>query len=158
MNTYTYPSYFEQINRTYFRGSDSSIVITGTMGLGLSKVLINYLNEFEGTKMLITHKMLFRVYEPDLKEDSVLIKNPEKLIREDISIYTPDLLVVDWHNRTTRDTKYKKVIKQIASQAKRVIIKKDMYDPTVNLDHFAVTMLDRDLNIKYATKEIECQR
>lgn len=143
----------EQITETYLRGSESSLIITGSVGIGLGWTLTEYLNEFKGTKMIITHKMLFRMYELDLNEDAVIIKNPEKLIMEDISIYTPDLLFVDWYNRNPKLNKYTEVIKKIASQAKRVIIKKAVVDPTIDIENFNEHLLDKKFNLRYAVKE-----
>lgn len=140
--------------------SDKSMVVTATMGFGWRYILSGFLDDFKGSKMLITKRVLIEgMYKKELTDPSILMITPEKLAREDITQYTPDLLVVDWpKGNSGRITKWDRIIMQVAKQAKRVIFKVDMYSPTTNMHEFNITMLEEQFNFLYGIKELECSQ
>lgn len=113
--------------------TNKSMMVTATMGFGWRDILLKLLNDSKGSKMLITKRMLIEgMYRRGIADDSVILKTPEKLFREDLSQYTPDLLVVDWpKGQSQRVTKWDRVILQVAKQSKRVIFKVDAHSTVV---------------------------
>ena len=141
---------------SYLDSTDKSLVVTATMGFGWQQVLSEFMNKFEGSKMLIASRMMIEgAYRRVLTEDSVVMKTPQKLSLEDTSQYTPDLLVVEWPKTNTRYTKWDKIIDQVADQSKRVIRKVELYNPNINYKDFEIFKLSEEYNFMYGIKELK---
>ena len=145
---------YEMLN--HIKDTDKSLAITATANFGLQRVFSEFLNHFEGTKMIISKRMLLQgCYKRENLDDSIIMKTPQKLLREDISVYTPDLLVVEWPKTNTNYTVSEKVIDEVANQSKRVIFKFSTYDPRIKIRDFKkVFYVSPDFSIMYAIKEL----